>query len=108
MADFSGERAEDHQRFWQGQIWKSSLLPQFKGMEKFTEVKKNNLSLEGGRDHESKNQVEMDHLLLGIVVHCYVSSRDLLLSRHKQKTIILATTTSTQDSGLLDVLLPDL
>jgi len=43
-------------------------------------------------------------ILLGVITLLFVSG--LTPVQAQQKTIILATTTSTQDSGLLDVLIP--
>src|SRR4030043_1947788 len=44
------------------------------------------------------------NVLIGLVILLFIAGAPLVEAQ--QKTIILATTTSTQDSGLLDVLLP--
>src|SRR4030043_1651163 len=44
------------------------------------------------------------NVLIGLVILFFIAGAALVEAQ--QKTIILATTTSTQDSGLLDVLLP--
>ena len=68
--------------------------------------KKLNLILDkGGNDHETENDDIMDRIMLGDL-HCSYLFSGMTPVHAQQKTIILATTTSTQDSGLLDVLLP--
>jgi tungstate transport system substrate-binding protein len=44
--------------------------------------------------------------IFALLILCGVSTVDAAKAQPKQKNIIMATTTSTQDTGLLDILIP--